>query len=78
MMKLTDVLNQLFHIDGFFELIEISLALNAAVVNQEVGVSNHARHSNQNVLVHLVELAGLLGRYKQLGKLFLLCGQNNS
>ena len=66
MLVVAEILDKLLHIVWLLMGEEMSLALKTTVVNQEVSVSHYTRYRGQDVIVHLVKLARLTSRYKQL------------
>jgi hypothetical protein len=78
MLIVAQVLNQLFNVDGLFVRVEMLLAVESAVIDEEVGISNHSRHCGHDVVVHLVELATFPCGDEQLGDFLLLGSKDNA
>lgn len=72
-LVVAQVLHEFLHVEGFPVGVEVALALESAVVNQEVGVGHNTGDGDDDVVVHLVELARLSGGHEELGHFFLLC-----
>jgi hypothetical protein len=72
------ILDQLFHIVGLFMWIEMSLALETTIINEEVGISNNTRNWAKNMFIHLVELSWLSSGDEKLRVFLLLSSQDNA
>ena len=72
MLVVAEELDELLDVDWGVVLVEVTLRVETAVVNQEVGIGDDTRDGAHNVVVHFVELAGLTSRYKEWRELFFL------
>jgi len=56
----------------------VSLGVETAVVDQEVGIGDDTGHRHLNMVVQFVKLSTLAGGHEQGRELFFLGGQNNT